>query len=82
MTIARIRIAGGLADALIIDQAHGDCGRLTDDLGVRFQGDGGAAGAGWSSAPWVLSWDDFEAAYHAMKKARALPPNSQEEGPK
>jgi hypothetical protein len=47
--------------ALIIDNTPVSCGKVVAGIGVRFETD---------SAGFALSWEDFEAAYLAIKAER------------
>ena len=77
MSIAKIRCPGGLANHLVIDMAQSGCGDVEDGIGVRFEGSPpGCDDVAWSKSGcgFVLSWEDFERAYLAVKSARAEGP--------
>lgn len=73
--IARIRLQGALANALIIDEPKVECGDLKAGVAVHFEGDGGAGKDGWCNAAWVMCWEDLELAYQTLKSARSGSPD-------
>ena len=72
MSIAKIRCPGGLANALVVERVRSSCGDVADGIGVRWEGTprGIYAHAAWSGY-FILSWEDFEAAYLTLKAMRA-----------
>lgn len=69
--VAKIRCPGALAKHLVVESPRTSCGEVQNGIGVRFEG---LPHDGFIDEPWegsfVLSWEDFEAAYLAVKKAR------------
>lgn len=73
MSIAKIRCPGGLAKHLVVEQVRSECGDVEDGIGVRWEGcPAGVEDVAWRGV-FVLSWEDFEAAYLRLRELRSAP---------
>ena len=62
MEKVRIAAPGSLFDALIIEGTPYACGHVVAGIGARLEG---------NKSGFVLSWEDFERAYLALKTERS-----------
>lgn len=67
-----IRLAGHTTEALVIDSARSACGDITGGIGAYLGNFEAYECSRSEPAGFTMSWEDFEAAYFALKDARAL----------